>query len=339
MALPTPEDCHAAWLAEHPPQLRFRPDRPLGPWREQLEQRFRDALGLMPDRGPLEVRVEFDRRGEWGREIRFVFTAEPGATVPCHLCLPEGVENPPLAVCLQGHAPGMHISLGRALSERDEALLGGDRDFARQAVARGLAALVLEQRCFGEREDRPEFRDRKDRCTHSSLVALLLGRTMLGERCWDVWRALDALTERFADRVDLGRVVCVGNSGGGKVSYYAACLDGRIGAVIASCSVCDYAESNLVRTLCADTYLPGLLRWAEMSDLAGLIAPRPLVVVGGAQDGLFPPAAVERTYATIAAIYSAAGVPEKCRLILGDQGHRFYAAPAWAALAELTGWY
>ncbi|MDF2440591.1 MAG: hypothetical protein JWN98_1575 [Abditibacteriota bacterium] len=33
----------------------------------------------------------------------------------------------------------------------------------------------------------------KNTCHHASMAALLLGRTMIGERMWDVSRAIDAL--------------------------------------------------------------------------------------------------------------------------------------------------
>ena len=42
---------------------------------------------------------------------------------------------------------------------------------------------------------------------------------------------------------------------------------------------------------CIDNYVPGILNWAEMHDIAGLIAPRPLFVESGEKDNIFPIAA------------------------------------------------
>ena len=42
---------------------------------------------------------------------------------------------------------------------------------------------------------------------------------------------------------------------------------------------------------CIDNYVPGILNWAEMYDVAGLIAPRPLFSEAGEQDTIFPIAA------------------------------------------------
>jgi dienelactone hydrolase len=357
-----PEDCHYPLLDSLPRALGLPHFRRLlqhaapmddlaglfAAWQEAAREKLRSlVLGALddPEGADLNVRVAYERDqtlpdGTPYREVRFVFTSEPNADVPCHLLLPiKGGTPAPLAICLQGHSTGMHISLGRALRENDQAIIsGGDRDFALQAVGRGYAALALEMRAFGEREPRPPHGKRgvDPRCQQASLNAFLVGRTLIGERVWDVSRAIDAVAEAFGGRVDTGRVLCMGNSGGGTVTYYAAALDERIMAAMPSCSVCTYKDSIGRIPHCIDNYLPGIGRWFEMGDVAVLIAPRPLVVVAGREDPIFPIAGVEEAYATVQDIYTAAGVPDRCRLVIGEGGHRFYAADAWPVLADLT---
>ncbi len=130
----------------------------------------------------------------------------------------------------------------------------------------------------------------------------------------------------------------MGNSGGGTITWYAAAIEPRIAALMPSCSICPYAESIGSIDHCADNYLPGALRFFDMPDLAGLLAPRPCVVVAGREDPIFPFAAIEQGFSRIAAIYAAAGAPAACRLAAGAGGHRFYAAEGWTAFRELTGW-
>ncbi len=72
---------------------------------------------------------------------------------------------------------------------------------------------------------------------NAALPALLLGRTAIGERVWDVMRSLDAVERHFSDRVDLTNILCTGNSGGGTTAFYAACIDDRIRVVMPSCAV------------------------------------------------------------------------------------------------------
>ena len=341
-----PEQCHRPLLAVRP-LLAFDPARDFHDWRRQLANRFTELLGVQPQRVPPDVRVEFERRHEATAahppfdEIRFLFRSEANADVPCHLLIPTepgaGADRFPVVICLQGHSPGMHISLGRATTDAERELVEGDRDIALQAVARGYAALVLEQRCFGEREDRRDASVKylNNRCHHASMTALLLGRTMAGERVWDVCRAIDVLAH--FPRVDSSRVACTGNSGGGTITYFAACVEPRIRVAMPSCFVCSFAESLGAIDHCADNYVPGLLRYADCGDLAGLIAPRPLIVVAGRTDPIFPFTGVTSAYETIQNVYRGAGAPGQCRLVVGEGGHRFYCE-AWNAFAALSGW-
>ena len=43
-------------------------------------------------------------------------------------------------------------------------------------------------------------------------------------------------------------------------------------------------------------------------------------------------------WGTIKAIYTAAGVPERCALATGQSGHRYYAAEAWSAFDAMSDW-
>jgi dienelactone hydrolase len=167
------------------------------------------------------------------------------------------------------------------------------------------------------------------------MIALLVGRTLLGERVHDVSCAIDLLEARR--EVDASRIGVVGNSGGGTASYYAACVEPRIAAAMPGCSVCTYADSIGRIDHCCDNYLPGALRSFDMSDLAGLIAPRPLVVVAGRDDPLFPIDAVRACYGEIGAIYAAAGADDVLAYHEGAGGHRFFAE-AWEQFARVTGW-
>ena len=107
----------------------------------------------------------------------------------------------------------MHISLGRPKYPGDEdSIKGGDRDFCVRAVKEGFAAIAVEQRNFGECGAEETGRPR---CYESTLTALLMGRTTIGERVWDVSRLIDLLESDFSDKVDLENICCMGNSGGG----------------------------------------------------------------------------------------------------------------------------
>ncbi|HBC87341.1 MAG TPA: hypothetical protein DCZ94_10330 [Lentisphaeria bacterium] len=335
-----PESSHEILLKTSKLALTYDPERNFDNWRVEVSHKFRELLGfdLFKKVRP-NLRIENSETKDLFKETRFVFSSEENVDVPCHLLVPLKGRAPfPLVICLQGHSTGMHISLARPKFEGDEESIKGDRDFAIQAVKEGYAALVLEQRCFGERADsRPK--DRKSftsTCHHASMVESMLGRTMQGARVWDVSRAIDLMKE-FPE-VDINKIGCMGNSGGGTVTYYAACLDSRIKIAMPSCSFCTYEDSIGKIDHCACNYIPGMLKYLEMADLSCLIPARTLVIVAGKTDKIFPIDAVKKAFEKVQVIYGRAGVPERCVLVEGDGGHRFYNKEAWPVFRRLSGW-
>jgi dienelactone hydrolase len=318
--------------------LAFDPKGEFRPWRKSLKSKLLELLGKKPVKVKPNLRIEYENDCGEFLDRRFVFSSETHCDVPCHLLLPKTQGRHPVMICLQGHSTGMHLSLGRCKYPGDENALEGGRDFALQAVRQGFAALAIEQRCFGERADaRPEeARSFHFGCHNAAMGELLLGRTMMSLRVWDVSRAIDAITE-FED-VDLDRIACMGNSGGGTVTYYAACIDDRIKAAMPSCSVCTYKDSIGSIDHCVCNFIPGVMNFFDMGDLAGLIAPKSLVVVAGEKDPIFPIAAVKRCFETVAGAYEAEGHPENCRLVVGPEGHQFYPELAWPVFRDLVKW-
>ena len=72
--------------------------------------------------------------------------------------------------------------------------------------------------------------------------------------------------------------------------------------------------------------------------MAIAIAPRPLVVINGSEDKIFPDHGVKEAFATIQKIYKAAGVPDNCINTTGNGGHRYYKKEAWEAFDKLVNW-
>ena len=72
-----------------------------------------------------------------------------------------------------------------------------------------------------------------------------------------------------------------------------------------------------------------------MGDLAGLIAPRKLVIAAGQKDDIFPIEGTYRAFAEIQRLYNAAGAPENCALVVGEGGHLNYADLLWDKLHQM----
>ncbi len=302
-------------------------------WQRGLRRKLSSILGDVPQhRVPLKVRHLWSRPHPLGTIEKIVFTSEFRCDVPAYVCLPGRVCGPrPFIICLQGHRGWMHHSIAMSADEKSMNVPVHDGlDFAIGCMDRGISALCIEQRSFGERRELTMANPSADGCQDAAMHALFLGRTLLGERVYDVDRAIDYLMER--GDADPRRIGVTGNSTGGMVSLFAAALLPRIRFAMPSSCLSSFRDSFLAMGHCSCNFVPGLLNVADMADIAGLIAPKPLVIVHGREDHLFPIRSAQRTFREIQSIYKAAGAPKSCVLAIGSGGHRYYPDLAWPAL-------
>jgi len=332
----SPSECHRLLMDRTEQELRYRGSE-IGAWQRTLRARLRQLLGPEPEaRVPLAPRTLWKRETELGTIEKIVFACEAGADTPAYFCLPRNGAGPfPVAICVQGHSTGMHNSIAVAFEDETQPIdVPGDRDFALGALKRGFAALCLEQRSFGERAERAQKSVAKNsKCHDAAAHAMMLGRTLIGERVWDVDRAIDYLETR--PEIDRSRLGVMGNSGGGTTSLFAAAMLERLRFAMPSCYFCSFRASIMSLYHCICNYVPGLFQVAEMADVLGLFAPRPVVVVAGLEDNIFPIEAARSEFERLKEIYAAAGAADKCRLVVGPEGHRFYADLAWPQLIGL----
>lgn len=331
-----PQTQHAAMMDLLVKKGAYKKGQDVAQWQSGAREKLAQLLGMdtfakCDDR----LEIEWRKQANGYTEYRLQFNTETNYRTAAHLLIPDGAAQPvPAVICLQGHSKGMHISLGRPKFPGDEkSINGGDRDFAVQIIREGYAAFVLEQRAFGEcggSEEGPQ-------CHQPAMAALLLGRTLIGERVWDVSRSLDLIEKHFP-QIDKTRIALMGNSGGGTATIYAAALETRVAAAMPSCAFCGYKESIGVQRHCVCNYVPGIMSWFDMGDLGGMIAPRPLVVINGRLDTSFPVDSAIREFGVTQGVYDAAGAGNACTHIAAPEGHRFYAALGWPEFNRLTGW-
>jgi len=330
----SPSECHRRIMLTTKPLLSFRGGDPRK-WQQMFRRKLRALIGDMPPkRCPLKPRRIWIRDHELGSIEKIVFTSEPGSEVPCYVCIPRNSAPPhTFFICLQGHSTGMHNSI--AVSREDETapiVVEGDRDFAIGCMKRGIAALCVEQRSFGERRELKLQGGVERGCHDATMHALMLGRTLIGERVYDVDRAIDYLHLR--GDADMSCIGVMGNSGGGTVSLFAAALLPRIAAAMPSSYFCTFKNSIMSIYHCMDNYIPGLLKYGEMADVMGLFAPKPVVIVAGEKDDIFPFHGTRRAFTHLKKIYAAFGAEERCHLVVGPEGHRFYADLAWPIMIK-----
>jgi dienelactone hydrolase len=337
-------DDHFARLRDSQPQtLSFPQVRPgdLPSWQAEVRAFVRERLGLPRGRTGtrlLGARVESTEEVDGYIRERVVLKTEPDLEVPAFLLRPQEQKGKvPAVLALHGHGPGKVIPAGLPDDERGRKLIAeGERDYAVQAVRHGYVALAPDLRGFGELRLSADIeRNAGSSCTRLSLLAMQVGRTLLGMRVWDLMAAIDYLQTR--PEVDPLRIAATGNSGGGTATLFLAALDTRVAAAIPSCYFCTWAASIQAVDHCACNFVPGLSQQIEMYDLAGLVAPRPMLVVAGRDDPIFPLAGVKEAYAHLVEIYRAAGCEERLELFVGEGGHRYYAERVWPWLRQQLG--
>ncbi|MFA4015318.1 MAG: hypothetical protein RUDDFDWM_000398 [Candidatus Fervidibacterota bacterium] len=313
-------------------------------WQRRLRNRLIKLLGGFPKRkcelNPRKLeKVKLSFINTCGDIVRYeretvVFQSRDELSVYAYFLLPEGASIPlPCVICLPGHGRGVDDIVGiNADGTIRQTYAGYQMDFALQCVEHGYAVLAVEQLGFGHRRDErarsqsPETSS----CQPAAGAALLFGETMLGWRVYDVIRAIDYLNMR--EEIESDRIAVMGISGGGATALFAAAIDERIKVAVVSGYFNTFGDSIMSIPHCIDNYIPSILKFAEMWDIAGLIAPRALFVESGTKDAIFPVEATMRSYERLSKIYSVFNASEKLGLEIFEGEHMFYGKGAFQFL-------
>jgi len=327
-------------LLSQKPLLAYDEKNDYAEWKQKVREKYIELLGLDSiQKNACDIQVEIEECVETDEytRYRYVFESEKGCPVPCYLLIPRTQQKKfPVCICLQGHTTGFHISIGEKKYDQDDKSLETST-FALDAVKNGYAALAIEQRGMGERTTLREDRGASLTCgcMFTAMTALMLGRTIIGERVWDVSKAIDSL-EYFKDKLDLNDITLLGTSGGGTATYYAACYDKRIKVAVPTCAICTYKDSIGDMWHCTCNYIPSIAKYFDMGELSALIAPRKLLVCNGEIDPIFPLSGTKEVYSVIEKIYEKEGVPENCQLkVYPNKPHYFDKEITFPALNKL----
>ena len=310
-------------------------------WQTAFRAELKSAMGLsvIAKRAVsnLNPQMSGEERFDSYTRQQWQITTEEGFDLPFYLLLPQNLEHPrPLVLAPHGHSKtgkDAYAGICRDNTEREE-IIEGQRDIAFQAVQAGYVAIAPDMRGFAGLKRKIDIdQDNNNSCQAMQMNAWLFGRTIIGERVWDIMRLVDfALTLPFVNR---DKIAITGNSGGGTISLYAAACDERIKISVPASYYCTFKGSIGEIKHCCCNYIPGIMNLGEMYDIAGLIAPRPLLIITGKDDPIFPLSSVEVAFKKVNEIYKVAGAEDLCRLYIGNGGHRYYKQPAWEFIKEV----
>lgn len=223
-----------------------------------------------------------------------------------------------------GHEPGIRYCIGEFPDpETAQIHRTANDNYAEYLAGCGYLVGAVEQRGFGERRTGTAGDRQPERsCRELSFAYLMMGRTLMGERCWDGMFAASYLLSR-PDAAP-GELGATGHSGGGATALWLAVLDERIRAAVVSGYFCSFRDSIMAIAHCECNYIPGILNLSEMGGLAATVAPRPLCIVHGQQDPIFPFSATAREFEKVRQAYARSGAPDACLLAAHPGGHAYH---------------
>jgi dienelactone hydrolase len=291
------------------------------PWKERFQLRLQGRLAPWPEPVPVNTEVTEEVVCQGYVRERIVFDTEDTMSVPAYLLVPEGRTAPgPAVLAVHGHGPGKSRICG---TEPDDPPGG---DYAAELARRGYVVLAPDLRCFGERADwnPPDHYG----CDTNLVHQVMGGWNPLTQNLWDMARALDVLGDH--PLVDPERMGMAGFSYGATVTLFLAALDPRVAASVVCCFFSSWAESHKVPwNMCGSQVLWGMLGRMEHADLGALVAPRPLLVVTGREDLLFPVAAAEESAARVQRVYDHFGVGDRMGLDVFEGEHQWHGDRAY----------
>jgi len=299
-------------------------------YREGCRQRYLRLLGTFPQNTALNPQVTGVIRNQGYRIENVLFESRPKHHVAANLYLPEG----------EGPFPAVLIFCGHNMISK------AAESYQRTAILfalNGFVALVVDPISQGEmvqftdEEDKRILRGSTTEHTLLNESANLVGTGVVAYELYDNVRSLDYLLSR--PEVDVNRVGCLGNSGGGTQTAYFVGFDERI-KVAAPCSYIARRERNLELRGAADgcQHLPYEGReLLEIGDFLIMFAPKPLLILAGRYD-FVDYTGTEQTAEELKSVYRVLDAPEKFELFTVDDGHGISKPKREAAVRWFNRW-
>ncbi len=308
-------------LKAHSPQMTFSAidSASWAEWRVALRNKLHDLLSPWPERIPLAPEtLSITDEGDYLRE-EIILQSHPHMEIPCSILRPKDTVGPrPAILALNGHGEGKNEIIGLTESKTGQG-------YGPEMVRAGYVVFAFDFFPFGQRKETEHNSGEgyEYACNSTLIRSLLWGFNLLTLNLWDAFRVLDFIQIR--PEVDPSRIGVMGCSYGGTTSMYVAILDERIRASVLSGSLGEYRGHGIeLDELCGAQVVPGILQWAEMGDIAGLLAPIPLLVESARNDASFPWVHTQPTLERLSEVYRTVGADERLKINIYDGGHHYY---------------
>ncbi|MFD3500638.1 dienelactone hydrolase family protein [Streptomyces sp. NPDC058678] len=322
-------------------ELRFplawgtSPVRDFKSWRRAARSKVEEHLLVdRQDRTPYAPEFTPGPQGEGYTRELVALSLTSYERVRGTLLTPHGTGPFPAVLLLHDH--GARFDIGKEKLVRpwydDTRLASGqawaDKYFSGRFVGdelarRGYVVLCLDALGWGDRGP----------LTYEQQQALASNFYNLGSSLAGLMAREDARAARFLaglDRVDARRVAAVGFSMGAYRAWQTAALSDDVAAAASVCWMTGLKEmmvpgNNTLRGQSSYYMLhPGLPRFLDFPDVAGIAAPRPMLFFSGALDTLFPTDGVRVAHDKLRAVWRSRHAEERLHLkTWPDLGHVF----------------
>lgn len=265
--------------------------------REELRKTLKVIRGKLSD---VSVIDEKDVGSYMRRYLRFHWQGFSGEAL---LLIPHEAENTMAAIIA---LPGHHTTKEEVIGERPSRF---GVDYGQKLVKAGFCVLA---------PDVPFSKDLRIE-DHVALKLIMEGSSLTGLRVSYLTALVDYLSS--LPFIDAERLGCVGWSMGGALTMYLAAVDKRVKVAAISGYLGTYKDTFMRMRQSTDNYIPDILNFGDMADVACLIAPRPLWLEHGKEDPEFPQESFMGGLEALKKCYT--GHEERLTWQLIPGGHRF----------------
>jgi dienelactone hydrolase len=279
-----------------------------------LREHILASAGLvpMPEKTPLRPQIFDERRHESYSVFKVYFESLPGFYVTGNLYRPAGAG--PFPAILSPHG---HWTYGRLENTPIASVPARAINLAEQ----GFVVFTYDMIGYNDSRQLPhDFGGRREN---------LWGLSLAGLQLWNSIRGVDFL-ESLPD-VDGNRLGCTGASGGGTQTFLLAAVDDRIKVAAPVNMISLHMQGGC---LCENE--PGLRVDTNNVELAGTIAPRPLLMVSATGDWTKDTLEVE--YPAMRRIYALAGAESHVHAVQFDAPHNYNRDSREAVYAWMARW-
>lgn len=299
-------------------------------WQESKHAAFIELLGGFPERTPLNACTVGTGTGDGFRYEKVIYESRPGFHVTAVLFLPAEGEGPYPAVLF----PCGHSAEGKAEEAYQRACI--------MLARHGMAALAYDPIGQGERgqilnaENKQQFGSTIEH-TLTGVGSIMLGTNTAAYRIYDGMRSLDYLESR--DDIDMTRIGCTGNSGGGTLTSYLMALDPRIAVAAPSCYVTSFRRLfDTIGPQDAEQNIFGFLAHGlDHADYVNLRAPKPTLICCATRD-FFDIQGTWDTFREAKRTYTRLGYPERVAIAEADEEHGFTVLLRCAMVQWMQRW-